>query len=64
VDDDPEELAGLLPALADKIQLRLKARQDLRGLLGAGGGNASSTMLALTPISSRTSIISRRVKPR
>jgi hypothetical protein len=44
VDDDPEELAGLLPAHAE--------------------GNASSTMLALTPISSRTSIISRRVKPR
>lgn len=58
MDDNAEELTGLLPALADKIQLRLKARRDLCGLLGAGGGNASSTMLALTPISSRTSIIS------
>ena len=38
VDDNAEELTGLLPALADKIQLRLKARQDLCGLLGAGGG--------------------------
>ena len=38
VDDNAEELSGLLPALADKIQLRLKARQDLCGLLGAGGG--------------------------
>ena len=28
----------MLAALADKIQLRLKARQDLRSLLGAGGG--------------------------
>ncbi len=57
VDDNAEELTGLLPALADKNQLRLKARQICVASRVRASGNASSTMLALTPISSRTSII-------
>lgn len=51
------KLTELLPA---RGQIQRLKRARICGLLGAGEGNASSTMLALPPISSRTSIISRR----